>query len=105
MTTRRRLIALFLASAATGQAVRAAAVFPLTLTKAEWRARLNPAQVAILREEETERAFSSGLMGNVCPPSKEARAGTCHCAGCANPVYLSSTRYDSSTGWPSFRDA
>jgi peptide-methionine (R)-S-oxide reductase len=72
--------------------------FPVTKTEAEWRAQLTPQQFAVLREEDTERAFSS-------PLNDEHRAGTFHCAGCDQPVYASDTKFDSGTGWPSFWDA
>ena len=73
-------------------------VFEVTLTEAEWRARLTPQQFAVLREEATERPFTS-------PLNDEHRVGTFHCAGCDNPLYRSSTKFDSGTGWPSFYDA
>lgn len=79
--------------------------FPLTLTEAEWRARLTPAQFAVLREHATERAFSNSLMGERSPLLPEARAGTYNCAGCGQGLYRSETKYDSRTGWPSFWDA
>jgi peptide-methionine (R)-S-oxide reductase len=72
--------------------------FAVTLTEAEWRARLTPLQYAVLREEETERAGTS-------PLDKETRAGTYHCAGCDLAVYASEHKYDSGTGWPSFWQA
>lgn len=71
--------------------------FEITLTEEEWRARLTPAQYAVLREEDTEPAGSSPLDG-------EKRAGTFHCAGCDLALYSSETKYDSGTGWPSFFD-
>jgi peptide-methionine (R)-S-oxide reductase len=72
--------------------------FEVTRTAAEWRAILTPAQYAVLREEDTERPFTS-------PLNKEKRAGTFHCAGCDLPVYSSAAKYDSGTGWPSFWEA
>ncbi|WP_199221285.1 peptide-methionine (R)-S-oxide reductase MsrB [Maritimibacter sp. 55A14] len=96
---------LFLASAAAalGLGTRGrAAEYEITLTEAEWRERLTPAQFAILREAETERAFSNSLMGESSDLLKENRAGLYHCAGCDLPVYSSETKYDSGTGWPSF---
>jgi peptide-methionine (R)-S-oxide reductase len=72
--------------------------FEVTLTEAEWRARLTPLQYAVLREEETERAGTS-------PLDKETRAGRYHCAGCDLAVYASEHKYDSGTGWPSFWQA
>ncbi|HEV2569214.1 peptide-methionine (R)-S-oxide reductase MsrB [Sphingomonas sp.] len=65
------------------------------LSPAEWRKRLKPAVYAVLREEDTERPGTSPLL-------KEKRAGTFVCAGCAQPLFSSRTKYESGTGWPSF---
>jgi peptide-methionine (R)-S-oxide reductase len=72
-----------------------AARFPVTKTGAEWRKQLGPQRYYILREAGTERPFSS-------PLDKEKRRGRYLCAGCANPLFSSATKYDSGTGWPSF---
>ncbi|MBM3223885.1 MAG: peptide-methionine (R)-S-oxide reductase MsrB [Candidatus Tectomicrobia bacterium] len=61
----------------------------------EWRTLLTPEQFHILREEGTERPFSS-------PLNKEKRKGTYACAGCDLPLFTSEMKYDSGTGWPSF---
>ena len=67
------------------------------LSKEEWKSRLSPESYYILREEGTERAFSSEL-------NNEKRKGTFHCAGCDLPLFLSDKKFDSGTGWPSFWD-
>lgn len=69
--------------------------FEVTLTEAEWRARLTEEQFAVLREADTEPAGSSPLDG-------EKRKGVYYCAGCDLPLYASEAKYDSGTGWPSF---
>nr|WP_243846890.1 peptide-methionine (R)-S-oxide reductase MsrB [Sphingomonas japonica] len=69
----------------------------LSLSEAEWRKRLTPQQFYVLREEGTERPYSS-------PLNKEKRAGIFSCAGCTLPLFLSSTKFESGTGWPSFYD-
>ncbi len=69
--------------------------FEITLTEAEWRARLSDAQFRVLREEDTEPSGSS-------PLDREKRSGTFACAGCDLPLFSSSTKFDSGTGWPSF---
>ncbi len=71
------------------------AKFPLSLTKDEWQKRLTPAQFDILREEGTERAFTS-------PLNDEHHKGIFACAGCDNKLYSSDTKFESGTGWPSF---
>ncbi len=86
-------------------AARAEGQFEIELTEAEWRERLTPAQFAILREHQTERAFTNEYLGERSPLLAESRAGTYTCAGCDLPVYRSETKYDSRTGWPSFWDA
>jgi peptide-methionine (R)-S-oxide reductase len=83
-----------LAACRSGEA-RAAERFPVTLPDAQWRARLSPAAYETLRHEDTERPFSS-------PLNNEHRAGRFACAGCAEPVFSSRTKFDSGTGWPSF---
>ena len=68
------------------------------LSKEEWKSRLSPESYYILREEGTERAFSSKL-------NNEKRKGVFHCAGCDQPLFLSEKKFDSGTGWPSFYDS
>ena len=68
------------------------------LSQEEWKNRLSPESYYILREEGTERAFSSQL-------NNEKRKGIFHCAGCDLPLFSSDTKYDSGTGWPSFWDS
>ena len=65
------------------------------LTEAQWRDRLEPAAFAVLRKEDTERAFSS-------PLNEEKRAGVFHCKGCDLALFKSEWKYESGTGWPSF---
>ena len=69
--------------------------FEVNLTEAQWRAKLSPAAFLVLRQEDTERAFTS-------PLNDEHRRGIFACAGCALPLYSSTTKFDSGTGWPSF---
>ncbi len=73
----------------------AASRFAVTKSTAEWRRQLGPARYHILREAGTERAYTS-------PLDKEKRRGTYRCAGCANPLFSSTTKFESGTGWPSF---
>ncbi|SIN63874.1 peptide-methionine (R)-S-oxide reductase [Parasphingorhabdus marina DSM 22363] len=69
--------------------------FRITRTSAEWKKRLGPARYRILRQEGTERPYSS-------PLNDEKRKGVYACAGCNLGLYRSETKYDSGTGWPSF---
>ncbi len=73
----------------------AAETFEVTRTPEQWRAILTPAQFAVLRGEGTERPRSS-------PLNDEHRRGIYQCAGCALPVYESTAKFESGTGWPSF---
>lgn len=69
--------------------------FEIRRSPAEWRRILGPDRYAVLREAATERPFTSPLLN-------EHRHGTFICAGCANPLFSSSTKFESGTGWPSF---
>ena len=69
--------------------------FEVTHTDEQWRALLTPAQYKVLRHEGTEPPFTS-------PLNHEKHAGTFACAGCDLPLFSSSTKFDSGTGWPSF---
>ena len=72
-----------------------AETFEVTLSEAEWRAKLSDAAYRVLREADTERAGSS-------PLNDEHRKGSFLCAGCDLPLFASETKFDSGTGWPSF---
>ncbi len=81
-----------------GRAATEADYVTVTRTEEEWRAMLSDEEYAVLREEDTERPFTS-------PLNDETREGTFHCKGCDLPVYPSDTKYKSGTGWPSFWDS
>ena len=66
-----------------------------SFTNEEWRKRLSSEAFNVLRQEGTERPFSS-------PLNNERRQGVFHCAGCDLPLFSSTAKFDSGTGWPSF---
>jgi peptide-methionine (R)-S-oxide reductase len=95
----RGLLALFpFLRAAAADAASAASDPAWQLSDAEWKRRLSPQAYAVLRQEGTERPFTSAL-------NAEKRTGTYVCAGCKLPLFSSRAKYDSGTGWPSFSDA
>jgi peptide-methionine (R)-S-oxide reductase len=65
-------------------------------TDDEWRASLTPAEFQVLREHATEPRGSS-------PLNSEKRPGTFRCAGCGHALFSSDAKFESGTGWPSFR--
>lgn len=69
--------------------------FSVSHSPAEWQHILGPQRYHILREAGTERPYTSALLN-------EHRKGTFTCAGCALPLYSSTTKFESGTGWPSF---
>lgn len=64
-------------------------------SKSEWASLLPPSSYRVLFEEGTELPGSSAL-------NHEKRDGTFVCAACFLPLFDSTTKYDSGTGWPSF---
>ena len=80
---------------AAAEAEAGAGVDRLELPKSEWKRRLAPDAYAVLFEEDTERPRSS-------PLEREKRTGTYVCAACMLPLFESSTKFESGTGWPSF---
>jgi len=64
-------------------------------TEEEWRRTLTPEQFRVLRQHGTEGAGTS-------PLNHEKRAGTFRCGGCGHPLFVSRTKFESGTGWPSF---
>lgn len=82
-------------AAAQPGAGKPAETFEVVRTDAQWRQMLTPSQYNVLREEGTERPYSS-------PLNDEHRAGIFACAGCQLDLFSSRTKFDSHTGWPSF---
>jgi len=66
-------------------------------TDAEWKKLLTPEQYEVLREEGTERPFTS-------PLNQEKRSGMYVCVACGLDLFPSKFKFDSGTGWPSFYD-
>lgn len=67
----------------------------ITKSDAEWQETLDPVQYHVLREAGTERAFAGKL-------TDEKREGEFLCAGCGTTLFVSDTKFDSGSGWPSF---
>jgi peptide-methionine (R)-S-oxide reductase len=67
----------------------------ISKSDAEWRQQLTPEQFRVTRQHGTERAFSHPLNG-------EKRAGMFGCVCCGAPLFSSSAKFESGTGWPSF---
>ncbi len=63
--------------------------------KSFWKERLGDIQYKVTRESGTEPAFSGELWDN-------KKDGQYVCICCGAPLFDSTTKYDSGTGWPSF---
>ncbi|KAK9674530.1 hypothetical protein RND81_12G238800 [Saponaria officinalis] len=66
-----------------------------SLSQDEWKKRLTPEQFYVCRQKGTERAFTGEYWNTKTP-------GTYHCVCCDTPLFESSTKFDSGTGWPSY---
>ena len=99
---RRQMIAglsgLFGYSVVQALTIKPASMVPILKPKSEWKSLLPADRYRVLFEEDTEPSGSSTL-------NHEKRAGTYVCAACHQPLFQSTVKYDSGTGWPSFYDA
>jgi methionine-R-sulfoxide reductase len=78
-----------------GQLVGPVEVAKVVKTDAEWAKQLTPEQFRIARGQGTERAFCGTLLDN-------KRQGVYACVCCRLPLFASSGKFNSGTGWPSF---
>ncbi|XP_015080453.1 peptide methionine sulfoxide reductase B1, chloroplastic [Solanum pennellii] len=66
-----------------------------SISDEEWKKKLTNEQFYITRQKGTERAFTGEYWNSKTP-------GTYHCICCDTPLFESSTKFDSGTGWPSY---
>ncbi|WP_109300845.1 peptide-methionine (R)-S-oxide reductase MsrB [Aquimarina sp. AU474] len=72
--------------------------YQIKKSEAEWKAQLSEEEYKVLREKGTERAF----MGEY---NMHFDDGTYTCMACKNPLFNSSSKFDSGCGWPSFDES
>jgi peptide-methionine (R)-S-oxide reductase len=79
----------------TDALTRSTAIKKIVRTDAEWKRMLTPEQYNVTRQQGTEAPYSS-------PLNEIHDRGTFACVSCELPLFSSSTKFDSHTGWPSF---
>ncbi|NER14075.1 peptide-methionine (R)-S-oxide reductase MsrB [Leptobacterium flavescens] len=72
--------------------------YPVQKTEEEWKALLSPEEYKILREKDTEFAFTGKY-------DLHFEDGVYKCKGCKTPLFESKNKFESGCGWPSFDDA
>jgi len=77
------------------QVARQTKKYKVSMSEQEWKKKLSADQFRVLREKGTERAFTGRFHDN-------HEEGIYKCAGCGQILFLSDTKFDSGTGWPSF---
>lgn len=70
-------------------------VAPVVKSEEEWKKVLTPEAFSVARQHGTERAFTGPLLEN-------KKHGVYQCIGCGTDLFLSDTKFESGTGWPSF---
>jgi methionine-R-sulfoxide reductase len=78
-----------------GELLPAASVPRAVKTDAEWRKQLTAEQYQIARGKGTEPAFCGAFYDN-------HKTGVYACVCCGLPLFTSTAKFDSGTGWPSF---
>ena len=68
------------------------------MTEEQWRQKLTPEQFHVARQGGTERAFTGKY-------NDTKTEGVYNCICCDTPLFESTTKYDSGSGWPSFWEA
>jgi len=68
---------------------------PIPQSEEEWKAKLSPEEYRVMREKDTEQAFTGEYWDTT-------DKGTYVCRGCGQELFLSDTKYDAGCGWPSF---
>ncbi|MFO0363013.1 MAG: peptide-methionine (R)-S-oxide reductase MsrB [Flavobacteriales bacterium] len=66
-----------------------------TRSDEDWKNVLTSEEYRVMREHGTERAFTGEFWDH-------HEHGTYTCAACGEPLFASSTKFDSGTGWPSY---
>ena len=67
-------------------------------TEEEWKKLLTPEQYEVMRQKGTEAPGTGKYV-------HEKAEGMYKCAACGNPLFPSTAKFDSGTGWPSFDEA
>ena len=67
-------------------------------TEQEWREQLSPEAFSVCRQHGTEAPFSGKYYDNKA-------TGIYECICCGAPLFESSTKFDSGSGWPSYYEA
>ena len=72
--------------------------YPIEKSEEEWKAQLGPDRYRILRQKGTEFANSGEY-------NLHFEKGTYCCGACGEPLFESSSKFNSHCGWPSFDES